>query len=134
MVAPQTVAPKRGDFIAWSDLIANALAPGDSADALRSYLKTTAKTTWQLVSALTHTRNSTRLDGEVAVNGTQTVLVAFSGAMLRRERGGMDTCPGCGSYRLTQHYEPELDIDPPYLTACQACGWVEPPTRTPTAE
>jgi hypothetical protein len=97
-------------------------------------LKATAKATWQLVSWLTHAANATRLDGEIAINGTQTVLVAFAGALLRRERGGMERCPECGSYRLTEDYQPDLDIEPPYLTSCESCGWVEPLGRTEAPE
>jgi hypothetical protein len=134
MVPPGVPRPKRGDFIGWSELIAEALAPGESFKELRSYLKSTARGTWQLVSWLTHAVNATRLDGDVAVRGTETVLVAYSGARLRQERGGIDRCPECRSYRLRGEYRPDLDIDPPYLTACDGCGWVEQPDRAEARE
>jgi hypothetical protein len=40
--------PKSDDFIHWSELIANSIASGQSAEEVRAYLKTVAKSTWQL--------------------------------------------------------------------------------------
>jgi len=45
-----TPQPKRADFVGWSELIANAVAAGSSAERTRHYLKTTAEATWALVN------------------------------------------------------------------------------------
>src|SRR5205807_974643 len=44
--------PKTGDFVAWNERIANAIAPGNSAEYIRGYLKTTAERAWRLVNWL----------------------------------------------------------------------------------
>jgi uncharacterized protein with PIN domain len=123
MVPPGTEAPKAADFIHWSELIANALAGGGSAKEIRAYLKTSAQAAWQLVSWLTHATNADRFQGEIGVEATESVLVAFSTALLRFERGTPDRCPECGSYKLETRYMPELSASIPYATLCVACGW-----------
>lgn len=116
-------APKAADFVNWSEVVANAIARGQSAKEVRGYLKSLAKSTWQLVSWLTHATNAVRFDGQMAVDATQNTLSAFSTAIIRHESGAPDRCPQCGSYRLKSLYEPGLDIDPPYVALCEGCGW-----------
>lgn len=123
MVPPCQEAPKAADFIHWTELIADALASGASAKEVRGYLKATARSTWQLVSWLTHSSNASRLDGEIAVEATQGVLSAFSSALLRFERGTPSRCPWCSSYKLDTRYVPELSESMPYATLCVVCGW-----------
>jgi len=48
-------------LIAWSQLIADALARGSSNDRVRSYLKGFAKDTWQLTQWLTRANRHTRV-------------------------------------------------------------------------
>lgn len=121
------VAPESGNFIRWAELIAGAVAPGQSAEALRGYLKASAKTTWQLVSWLTHAANANRLDGQIALDATQNLLATFGAALVRYERGSVDRCPQCSSYRLSSDYRPDLDASRPYVTGCESCGWPEGP-------
>jgi hypothetical protein len=123
--------PKRGDVPQWTEVIAQAIASGASAERFRAYLKATAKATWDLVNWLTHEANATRLDAAVALEATANVLGAFGAALVRYERGAVDRCPECGSYRLSADYRPDLDIEPPYLAACESCGWVEPRGQQP---
>ncbi len=125
MVPNGEPAPKRGDFLRWSELIAELIAPGERAAELRAYLKATARVTWQLVSGLTHAANATRIDGQIAVEATQNVLASFGLTLVRHEHGAVDRCPSCGSYRLASDYRPDLDIDPPYVTLCRSCGWAQ---------
>jgi hypothetical protein len=54
--------PKHADFRAWSELLANALAPGASAAKLRSYSRKIAVETWEYVNWLTHAKNAVRMD------------------------------------------------------------------------
>lgn len=123
MVPEGGQAPKGSDFIHWTDLISNYMAGGSSNGRLRGYLKNTAKETWELVAWLTHATNASRMDGEFAVKATSDVLISYSLALVRFERGAPDRCPICGSYRLTSDYRPELNIEPPYVTLCESCGW-----------
>ena len=46
--------PKMADFPAWNELIGNAVAPGNSLEHVRGYLKTTAERAWRLASTSAH--------------------------------------------------------------------------------
>jgi hypothetical protein len=127
MVPAGTDHPKAAAFIQWSELIADAVASGGSASEVRGHLKAMARSTWQLVSWLTHAANAGRFDAEMALDATQSTLAAFSIAVIRHERGTPDRCPQCTSYRLSSIHVPELDIDPPYITHCDVCGWKQRP-------
>jgi hypothetical protein len=129
MVPDGTEAPKAAAFIAWSELIADATASGASASEVRGYLKAMARSTWQLVSWLTHASNAARYDAEMALDATQNTLAAFSMAIIRHERGTPDRCPQCTSYRLRSVHVPDLDLDPPYVTQCDVCGWNSAPEK-----
>lgn len=129
MVPEGELPPKQSDFIHWSELIANHIAAGSSNSRIRSYLKATAKETWELVAWLTHATNASRIDGEFAVQAINNVLTGFSLALVRFERGAPDRCPSCGSYRLTSDFRPELNIEPPYVTLCESCGWEDLPRQ-----
>ena len=134
MVEPSHEAPKVGDFVHWSELIANVLARGASAKELRGYLKTVAKAAWQLVSWLTHASNAIRFDGEMAVEATHSTLVAYGVALLRFEHGIPTRCPQCNSYKITTRYLPELGVESPYGTVCEACAWTDIDQQATTEE
>ncbi len=123
--------PRKADFVGWSEVIAGAAAPGASNKALRAYLKQIAKATWDLVGALTHDDDATRHDAEIALAGTQTVLAAFSDALVRFERGVPDRCPTCESYRLFPDFRPEIGDAGGYVTLCANCGWESEPESEP---
>ena len=127
MVLAGQVPPKASDFIHWSELIANSIAHGSSAEEIRGYLKSTSKSTWQLVNWLTHAANAVKFDAFMSVEATENVLTIFSAALIRYERGISDRCPKCSSYKITSVYRPDLDIDPPYVSACNSCGWMDIP-------
>lgn len=126
MVKPGVEAPKASDFLSWSEIVADAVAGGSSASAVRGFLKSSARSTWQLVSWLTHAQNAVRHDAQLATGATSTVLGAFTGALMRHESGEPNRCPRCGSYRLDSWYKPELGTDPPYIIVCGNCEWTEP--------
>lgn len=135
MVPSGQDVPKAADFIHWSELIANSIAKGASAEEIRGYLKSISKSTWQLVNWLTHASNAVRFDGIMAVDATEHVLASFGAALIRHERGIPDRCPRCSSYRVTTTYRPDLDIDPPYIPFCESCGWTNvPDDRVPINE
>lgn len=127
VAAPEMVpagedAPKMADFIHWAERIADAIAHGPSSARVRGHLKATAKSTWELVSWLTHESGATRMDGALAVSAVAHALSSFGMALVRHERGEPDRCPTCGSYRLTSYEDPER-AGPVYVTVCEACGW-----------
>lgn len=126
MVPPGREAPKSGDFIHWSELIAEALVGGPSAREVRSYLKTITKSAWQLVSWLTHASNAVRLDGEMAVEAAHSVVVAFAAAVIRFEQGIPSRCPQCNSYKMATRYLTEIGADGMYACVCESCGWRDP--------
>jgi len=127
MVPEGQERPVRGNFIGWSELLASAIASGPSSYRVRNYLRTVAKSTWELVQWLTHEQNATRLDGELAVEATGHVLTVFSYALVRYERGEPERCPVCSSYCLTSDYRPELGRGGAYVTLCESCGWEDTP-------
>jgi hypothetical protein len=120
MVPQGEQPPKAGDFIHWSKLIANAIAAGESNSEIRGYLKAVARSTWQLVSWLTHAGNAVRHDGTVAVDATHGLLNAFGAALMRHMRKAVDRCPRCSSLRMTILYESESGGEIP---VCESCGW-----------
>lgn len=121
MVPKGKDSPKASDFIHWSEIIADAIAPGPSCQEIRGYLKALARSTWQLVSWLTHAANAVVYDGAVAVSATHEVLNSFGTALIRMERKTLDRCPRCNSLRLQTIYQPDCDSDDAVL--CESCGW-----------
>lgn len=119
--------PKQGAFLPWSELVVNTIASGGHSERIRAYLKGVARHTWDMVQWLTHTSNATLFDGEMAVEATGHLLVVFSYALVRYERGEPSRCPVCGSYRLAGDYRPELGRGGAYVTLCEACGWEDVP-------
>lgn len=128
-----TVAPKKGDFILWSDLLANWLAPGEHSQCVRKYLKDITSSTWKLVNWLTHATNVTLIDAELSVRATEQVLGALSRAFIRRESRRPDRCPKCSSYQLDSNYVPETESVLPYNLSCKACGSLFLPPRSKEA-
>lgn len=126
-------APKAADFIHWAERIADAVAKGDSAANVRAHLKSTGKTTWQLVNWLTHTSSSTFQDARLAHSAVQELITAFWQAAEKHEAGTPDRCPACGSFHVIEDYRPDLDIDPPYIKLCERCDWITPQQVPPEA-
>ncbi len=104
--------PKDGDFKGWSELIANELAAGSSADRLRSYLKKLAVETWGYVNWLTHAKSAIRLDAEIGLKAVEHLLGTFTAAQMRLT-GTNTRCQECESYRVV-------------AGTCTHCGWVDP--------
>jgi len=113
--APQAANP------AWLDLIANKIAAGSSSAKLRSYLKSSAKETWQYVSWLTHAAGAYREDAEIAVANTSHLIAVYTAAMLRYTRGEPARCPSCGSYLVL-------------AGRCWRCDWVDEDYAAPEEE
>jgi len=116
-------APKASDFIGWTDLIANTIASGASAERRRGYLKLAAKSTWDLVNWLTHASTATRFDADFTFKATGHVISAFSLAVLRFELGVPDRCPKCSSYKLATDYRRDDQDNLAHIVLCEVCGW-----------
>lgn len=115
--------PQEGNFLEWSDLIANVIAAGTSAERRRGHLKSVAKSTWQLANWLTHATKATRFDAEFTLDATEHVLSAFTMSILRFERGIPERCPQCQSYKLGLDYVRDDDGNKWKLTFCMVCDW-----------
>lgn len=122
MVPPGAEAPKAADFLHWSELIADAIAAGSRMAEVRGYLKSLARTTWQLASWLTHAANAVRYDGLLTVDATYAVLNAYGAALLRHVRPAPDRCPRCNSVRVRVIDDPESESGS--AVACESCGAV----------
>ncbi len=124
MVPTGEDAPQRGNFLSWSELIANTVAGGASAERIRGHLKSIAKSSWELACWLRHANGGTRQDAVFVLDATHTVLAAFGSAVVRHESGSPERCPSCGSYNLDVGFNPGLPR--PYASECEECGWQSP--------
>lgn len=131
MVPVGKIAPKRGDFTQWSELIANHIARGQSAKRVRGYLKAISQSGWELVSWLTHASGATRADAILAVEVTQHILATFSTALFRHNYAIPDRCGRCGSYKIGL-WAPRPDTEP--VLRCQACGALSNQSREESDE
>lgn len=126
MISGNTDPPKKSDVVAWCELIANQVAHGSSAEAVRGYLKAVSKAGWALVNWLTHAQGATRADGLMAHELTEHVLSLFGAAMLRHRQGVPDRCENCGSYQFELWAdEPGVPLNP----RCRSCGWMKDADR-----
>src|SRR6266516_5781116 len=99
------VPPQGANFREWTELLANALASGESNAHLRSYLKKLSVETWEYVNWLTHAKNAIRLDAEIGIKTVEHLLGVFTAARVLRvtrdervsviagERAGGSECP-----------------------------------------
>ena len=122
--------PKAGDFPAWNETIANAIAPGGSAEYIRGYLKTTGERAWRLVNWLTHSNNATRNDADLALSATSHVINNYASSILKRKIAAPERCGRCNSYRITVDWRPELGPTGLYLPRCEACGAEKLPAQS----
>lgn len=115
--------PKAADFVGWFSHIAQHFVRGPRNEHVRSYLKTTSKETWQLVNWLTHTSKASLYEAHLALDATSNLLGMTSLVVIQAESEAPQTCPVCNSYRIVAVYEPDLGLDPPYVSLCESCGW-----------
>lgn len=114
--------PQANNFLGWIDLIANAIASGDSASRRRGYLKAISKSTWELAQWLTHAGNAIRFDAYFAFKSTGHVLSVYALALVRFNARFPDRCPECASYRLASDYRREEETLI-HVSVCEKCGW-----------
>lgn len=112
LVPTGQTAPKAADVKGWTELLADHLAPGPSAAALRSYLKKLSVETWDYVNWLTHAKNAIRMDAEIGLKTVEHLLGVFTAARLRLP-SAPGRCEACGSYEVISG-------------VCRHCEWVDP--------
>jgi hypothetical protein len=123
--------PKKSDFNAWAQHIADTAYTGASYREHRQLLKSHARSSWDFTNWLTHAKDAALSDAETAVQVTEQTLSLYTGALTRLLRGVPDRCPRCGSLRLS----PERARDPENPThiferpACLRCEWKGEPTQ-----
>lgn len=123
MAKTGTEPPKAGDFIHWSQLIADAMLRGPRRAEVRRHVKAVAKSGWQLASWLTHAKNAHRSDASVVVAATGHAIEMLVTSVLkdRRDRDAA-TCPTCGSRRVHDEWDPDTNTYTGRVLRCLACG------------
>lgn len=117
VVPDGTEVPMAADVRAWTELLANQLAPGSSAAQLRSYLKKLASGTWRYVNWLTHAKNATRIEAEIGLKAVEHLLGMFTAARMRTACS-VQRCNQCGSYEVV-------------AGVCRHCDWADPSYEAP---
>jgi hypothetical protein len=79
-------APQASNFKAWTELLANFLAAGESNKHLRSYLKKMSDETIEHVNWLTHAKNAIRMDAQIGLKAVEHLLCVFTASRLRLGR------------------------------------------------
>jgi hypothetical protein len=115
--------PQASNVPDWFDLIALHFACGARNERIRSYLRSTAKETWQLLNWVTHTSNAGLPDAQIALEATSHLLSMTTRVVAKKEAEPPVNCPTCGSYRIAAVFDPDIPRDPSYVSLCQSCGW-----------
>lgn len=124
-----TGTPKKSDFKAWAEHICNVTMPGSSHEDRRHLIKTLLDSAWKFAQWLTHAKGSKWHDAEAGISAMETAVSLATSAVIRHIRGVPDTCPACGSHRLSPqrgfHKDlPEVEWERP---VCDKCGWTGEP-------
>lgn len=120
IAATAKTIPKAGDFQGWIQILVDIWAPGSSSKELRSFLKNTSKSTWQLVNWLTHTTHASKYEAEIATSATENTMLTLFLAFTRHSKGLPGKCGICGSYQIARHYWSDAAA---YQDYCRGCGW-----------
>jgi hypothetical protein len=134
-VAEGQERPKRSDFRAWSELLADALLAGPSHKEHRSLLKSSSEAAWGFSNWLTHAREAVFNDAQAAFDSTEHAMSLLTTALIQHLRGVPDRCPSCGSLRLSPEraFDPNAPDDLYERPACQKCSWRGTPVRVTPA-
>jgi hypothetical protein len=107
-----THRPKQSDFVAWAGLLIHAVTPSDSNRRLRQYLIGLVEPTWGYVQHLIHSKNSVRIDGEIALEAVSHLISMLTAAVIR-SLSQARRCKHCESYAMAG-------------AQCRKCGWEDP--------
>jgi hypothetical protein len=121
--------PKQADFKAWVDHICAVTLSGETHERRRHLFKTLLNEAWAFANWLTHTKASTWHDAEAAVTTVEHALGLAGSLVIRHIRGVPETCPACGSNRLSPERGihssvPDIEWERP---TCEKCGWTGDP-------
>lgn len=114
--------PKSGDFDAWLVAIIGRVLAGSENARLRKHVQSNGKSAWQLVNWLTHYKNASMFDSEIALASVDNISTILLFSVVRYERGAPRRCPDCESYRINSYYLPD-DGNYRYVTICEVCQW-----------
>jgi predicted RNA-binding Zn-ribbon protein involved in translation (DUF1610 family) len=130
----ETKLPKRADFKAWTEIIFNAVFPGDGNKERRHLMKTQLEGAWTFSNWLTHSKSATWHDAEMAVAAAEQALGFATSIVIRHTRDVPDQCPNCGSPRLNPEEGRRSDVPDVVWErpVCADCGWKGAPV--PVAE
>ena len=128
-VSGDATKPKRADFKAWVDHICSVSMSGQSHEHRRQLFKTLLNSSWTFSNWLTHTKASKWHDAEAATSTVEHAISLGSSAVIRHMRGVPETCPACGSHRLSPQRGvnsefPDIEWERP---TCEKCGWAGDP-------
>ncbi|MCW2413206.1 MULTISPECIES: hypothetical protein [unclassified Sphingobium] len=119
--------PTAADFKAWADIFVGEFCRGPSNKELRSYLKSCADKTWDLVNWLTHDRNANDTACSITLHATDTIIGHLVQLTMRKLSGDIQICPRCQSRNIRSHYDIDIAPDGAYYTTCGLCGWSSHP-------
>lgn len=101
--------PKASDFVAWAELLIETVTPGEANRRLRRYLEAMVEPTWGYAQHLVHSKNSVRIDGEIALEAVSHLISMFTAAVIR-SISQTRRCKRCESYAMAGAH-------------CRTCGW-----------
>jgi hypothetical protein len=135
----QTVMPwtsveekaKRADLRAWAEHVCSVTMAGESHKERRHLFKGQLESAWTFANWLTHSKNSKWYDAEAAVSTTENAITLCTSAVIRHMRGVPETCPACGSHRLSPERGfradlPKIEWERP---TCTKCDWTGEPVQ-----
>ena len=89
--------PQRSNFREWSELICNAVVPGNSNREQRGALKGALDSAWTFSNWLTQAKSATWLDADISLTLIQHAIGMATSLILRGLRSVPEACPDCGS-------------------------------------
>ncbi|MGA9826252.1 MAG: hypothetical protein WBQ53_15650 [Methylocystis sp.] len=121
--------PKKADFKAWVDHICAVSMSGQTHEHRRLLFKTLLDSAWKFSNWLTHSKTSRWYDAEAATSTVEHAVSLGTSAVVRHLRGVPETCPACGSHRLSPQRGvnseyPDIEWERP---TCEKCGWAGEP-------
>jgi hypothetical protein len=123
--------PKQADLRAWADHICAVTMAGDSHKERRHLFKNQLESAWTFANWLTHAKGSKWHDAEAAIATTENAIGLCTSSVIRHMRGVPETCPACGSHRLSPERGfrsdlPDIEWERP---TCTKCDWTGEPVR-----
>lgn len=116
-----TEPPKLSDFKAWAEHVIGSIAAGGSAEFVRGYLKSMANKGWELVNWLTHAKNATRHDAQLALSATEYIVDQLMMLALRSLANAPEKCGKCGSFKITATWRSDIADEGEYVAQCDVC-------------